>query len=242
MIAILVVSAFGYWALPKTLPVEISTVTQTSSTVISPQTQSSSTAVTSTAGNTRWVNITSTHPVGYYLSLLASNGTEPYVQLADQLRVLPELQIARFANKTAVAQITYLALNATNPEAKEAFQLMLKGGIADFTNSNSAPSVVNTELEVLYWLANSIQFKRDDPLVLAVAMTEGIWVALGDWNVAGAVKEDALSYLLFLRGTDELQKQRGYFDLERYPLKAKIALAWRGDQSSVWSHNDPAIS
>ena len=188
----------------------------------------------------QWITIGKAKPVNYYLTLLKSNGTQPYLQLASELRALPEFEpYVQFANATALAQITYLALNATNPEVKEAFQLMMNGGSPDSQDFSYSVPIYNTELEVLYWLANSVQFKRDDTLVLAVAMTEGIWLTLGDQNVAAAVKGDALGYLIFLRETDELQKQRGYFDLERYPLEAKIALAWRGDQSSVWSYDDP---
>ena len=60
------------------------------------------------------------------MALLESNGTQPYVQLAKELRKIPDLK-----NATAVAKIVYLALNATNPEVREAFQLVIKGGTPD---------------------------------------------------------------------------------------------------------------
>jgi len=68
-----------------------------------------------------WIQVGQVKPINYYLSLLESNGTQPYVQLAKELRNLPEL-----TNATAVAKITYLALNASNPEVKEAFELLIK--------------------------------------------------------------------------------------------------------------------
>jgi len=46
--------------------------------------------------------------------------------LAKELRKIPDLK-----NATAVAKIVYLALNATNPEVREAFQLVIKGGTPD---------------------------------------------------------------------------------------------------------------
>jgi hypothetical protein len=61
-----------------------------------------------------WIKISQVKLINYYLSLLESNGTQPYVQLAKELRKLPDL-----TNATAVAKITYLALNATNPEVKD---------------------------------------------------------------------------------------------------------------------------
>jgi hypothetical protein len=122
---------------------------------------------------------------------------------------------------------------------EEAFQLIINGGTPDSSEFSYQVPNYNTELEGLYWLANSVQFKRDGTLILAIAMTEGIWLTLGNPDIGQPVRNDSLSYLIFLRSTDELQKQRGYFNLERYPLEAKIALAWRGDQSSVWSYDDP---
>jgi len=87
-------------------------------------TSSSSASVTPASETTAlWINISAGKPVSYYLELLESNGTQPYVQLARELRKLPDLKDA-----AAVAKIAHLALNATNPEVKEAFELMIKGG------------------------------------------------------------------------------------------------------------------
>lgn len=104
-----------------------------------------------------WIKITQVKPVDYYLSLLESNRTAPYGQLFWELRKLPEL-----TNATAVAKITYLALNATNPEVKEAFELMIKGGTPDPRDFSYAVPSYNTELQVLYWLACQNEFKKDD--------------------------------------------------------------------------------
>ncbi len=119
---------------------------------------------------TEWIRITQVKPVDYYLSLLYSNGTSPYGHLYWELRKLPEL-----TNATAVAKITYLALNATNPEVKEAFELMIRGGTPDPGDYSYQVPNYNTELEVLYWLANRIEFKRNDVLTQAIAMTHGLW-------------------------------------------------------------------
>jgi hypothetical protein len=81
-----------------------------------------STAVTSVSETTLWINVTAAKPVSYYVSLLKSTQTQPYLQLAWELQGLPDA-----TNATAVAKITYLTLNATNPEVKEAFELMMKG-------------------------------------------------------------------------------------------------------------------
>jgi len=158
--------------------------------------------------------------------LLESNGTSPYVQLASELRKLPD-----YSNATAVAQITFLALNATNPEVKEAFELMMKGGTPDPRDfAYSVPSY-NTELRVLYWLACQNEFKQDDTLALAIAMVNGLWITIGDDQVARAVYNDTTQLLRFLRETNQLQEQKGYHQLEDYPLEAKLILAWQANYS-----------
>jgi hypothetical protein len=88
-------------------------------------TSSTVTSSTTLAETVQWINVSGNHPISYYLKLLESNGTEPYVQLATELQKIPDL-----TNATA-AKITYLALNASNPEVKEAFELMMKGGTPD---------------------------------------------------------------------------------------------------------------
>jgi hypothetical protein len=228
LVAVVVAAGAGYWIFTPKMPNElVSTAHQTSLLTPLERTSTESTilgsATTVASATTVWLNMTATQPVSYYLSLLESNGTQPYVQLARELRKIPGL-----TNATAVAEITYLALNATNPEVKEAFELMIKGGTPDQSDfSYSVPSY-NTELEVLYWLANSTQLKRDDTLALAIAMVNGLWLTMGDYQVREAVKTDTNALLAFLRETNELQKQRKYSQLENYPFEAKLLLVWTG--------------
>jgi len=243
-VAVVVAAGLGYWFLIPTMPAETMTFTsqQNSSPSASAQTSQSSTSsttVTSASETTLWINVSATKPVSYYVALLESNGTQPYVQLARELRKLPNL-----TNATAVAEITYLALNATNPEVKEAFQLMMKGGTPSPTDFMYTVPNYNTELQVLYWLACQNEFKKDDTLALAIAMVNGLWVTMGDNQIGEAVKIDTSDLLAFFRETNELQKQRGYFELEGYPLEAKIVLAWTGNDVSThgWyglSHQAP---
>jgi hypothetical protein len=125
-----------------------------------------------------WSNVTAAKPVSYYISLLKSAGVQPYVELGWELQALPDA-----TNATTVAKITYLALNATNPEVKEAFQLMMNGGTPNQGDFKYTVPSWNTQLEVLYWLATQNNIKKDDALALAVAMSNGIWVAIGDGRV-----------------------------------------------------------
>jgi hypothetical protein len=188
------------------------------------------------AETVQWINITGNHPVSFHLKLLESNGTEPYMSLAGELRKLPDLN-----NATAVAKITYLALNATNPEVKEAFELMMQGGTPSPSDFQYSVPLYNTELEVLYWLACQNEFKRDDTLALAIAMVNGFWVTIGDEPVRQAVYKDASDMLIFGRETSEMQRASDLqYNLEAYPLEAKIAWAWTGND--VGTHGPHALS
>jgi hypothetical protein len=189
----------------------------------------------------QWITIGKVQPVSYYLTLLQSNGTEPYVQLAAELQKLPEFEpYPQFANATAVAEISYLALNATNPEVKEAFQLMMKGGTVNRSDFRYPIPQYNTELEILYWLANGRQLKRDDTLALAISMSNGIWITIGDESVQAQVRKDVVDSLDFFRETNELQQSFGYPRLEEMPLEAKVALAWLGGDTGT--HGPHAIT
>jgi hypothetical protein len=92
----------------------------------------------------------------------------------------------------------------------------------------------NTELQVLYWLACQNEFKRDDTLALSIAMVHGLWVTMGDDQVRESVRNDVSQLLRYFRETNELQKQRGYYPLEDYPLEAKLCLAWTGGVTPAW--------
>jgi hypothetical protein len=140
LVAVMVASGLGYWLFVPKMPSQITTytTTQTSSmsssqTVTLTWTSSALTSSTTLAETVHWINVTATKPVSYYLGFLESNRTEPYVSLARELRKLPDL-----TNATAVAKITYLALNATNPEVKEALQLMMKGGLQTQATSRTS--------------------------------------------------------------------------------------------------------
>lgn len=234
LVAVVVAAGFGYWVVIPRMPSENVNYTTQQTSLLSPslrisQSVTSSTVFTSASETTLWINVTATKPVSYYLGLLESNGTQPYVQLARELRKIPDL-----TNVTAVAKITYLALNAINPEVKEAFELIIKGGTPSQSDFSYPVPPYNTELEVLYWLALQNEFKRDDTLALAIAMVNGLWVTMGDNPVRESVKKDTSGLLAFLRETNELQEQRGYYRLEAHTLEAKILLAWTGNQAPIY--------
>jgi hypothetical protein len=109
---------------------------------------------------------------------------------------------------------------------------MLKGGTPNQSDFKYHIPNWNTELQVLYWLAKQNEFKPNDTLAQAVAMVNGLWVTMGDNEVRQAVYKDTNDLLNFFRETNEIQKARGYYCLEDYPLEAKVCLAWGGGSSA----------
>jgi len=247
LVTIVVASGFGYWFLAPKMSSPLITHTTQQTSLLSSSLETSKSATSSTTSisaseTTLWIDVTATKPVSYYLALLKSTQTQPYADLAWELQELPDAN-----NATAIAKITYLALNATNPEVKEAFELMIKDGTPDPRDFTYAVPSYNTGLQVLYWLACQNDFKKDDTLALAVALSNGIWVGIGDEHVKDVVRNDTNSLLVFFRETDELQKERGYYPLEHYPLEAKVALTWTGNRATLrgpynFYHRDPRFT
>jgi len=227
LITVVVAAGFGYWVLAPKMPSQVATYTTQQTSLLTSSQSIASTSISSTTLTSEtglWINVSATRPVSYYLGLLQSNQTEPYMSLAREMAKLPDL-----TNATAVAKITYLALNATNPEVKEAFQLIIKGGTPDPRDFTYTVPSYNTELQVLYWLALQNDFKKDDTLALTIAMVNGLWVTMGNEQVKQAVRDDSTQLLRYFRETNELQRQQGYYQLEEYPLEAKLCLAWTGN-------------
>ena len=58
---------------------------------------------------------------------------------------------------------------------------------------------------------------------------------LGDDQVRHAVQDDTTQLLRYFRETNEMQTERGYSQLEQYPLEAKLLLAWLGPTNNLCS-------
>ncbi len=139
-------------------------------------------------------------------------------------RYVPELRKIDEEDIEPLDDIVTLALTATNPEVSEAFDLMIKGGRRGWGS-------FNTELQILFWLAEQNEFKKDDTLAQAIAMTHGLYVSIGTKEVKEAVRKDTKELLDFFRETSEWQKENFDYDLDKYPLETLVSLAWRGNRT-----------
>lgn len=172
----------------------------------------------------RWASIdlpdgSAQDQANYVFNLLDQKG---YGNLVNQLRALPEIANANpEAYIEPLADIAALALTATDPEVREAYDLMIHGGMGNSLVSYG--SNWNTQLQVLFWLAENGEFRINDNLAQAIAISNGLWVAMGDDAVDKAVRRDVARFLDF---------QRKYNPrVEDYPFGALTILSWMGNYS-----------
>jgi hypothetical protein len=160
-----------------------------------------------------------------------------FPEFASQLKDLPALKDGvSDVDIEALSDIYLLWKNAKNPEVEEAFKLIVIDGIYQKIGVRYQVPKYNTELEILFWLAEQNEFKQDDTLALAIAMVNGLYVSLGNDEVKNAVNKDVNDLLVFFRETDDWQKERQIYQLEDYPIEAKIALAWLGNDLGRGGH------
>jgi hypothetical protein len=173
-----------------------------------------------------------------YLAEMESRGN-PYDDFANDWRkMLKRSGVDReIESLDATEDWVYLVLNSDNPEVKEAEELKLKGGTPSQSDFKYSIPNYNTEQLVQYWLGKQNEFKGNDTLTQAIAMVNGLWVTIGDDQVRKAVYKDTNDLLNFFRETNEIQKARGYYCLEEYPLEAKVCLAWTGSYSPFIERN-----
>ena len=231
LLTVFVAAGLGYWVLtPKTPTETVGYTTQQ----ISLTTESEHTRSSSTSSTVSTVSAATTRTVSYYLALLEANGTAPYTQLAGELRGLPDLN-----NATAVAEITYLALNATNLEIKEAFELMINFGTPQAEDFGYPVPKWNAELWGLYQLAEDNGFQRDDTIALSIAIVDGVFRVIGDEQVQSQVRLDDSNMLGLSREIAKWQEQRKMVPLSKLPLDAALHWAWRGtttmDAGGYWA-------
>jgi hypothetical protein len=169
---------------------------------------------------------------GEYIAEMMSAGNV-YNDLAKEWNKLPESKKIDLAAVDTTGDFNDLFLNATNPEVKEAGELILKGGTPNPKDFKYSVSNWNTELQILNQLGRQNWFRRDDTLALADSMVNGLWATMGTDEVRQTVYKDVNDLLNFGRETSEMQRALGLsYNLEDNPLEAKVCWAWIGGVSA----------
>lgn len=121
--------------------------------------------------------------------------------------------------------------NETHP-----FDLMVVGGVPEQGEFDYPVPRFNTELEVLFWLAEQNEFTSNDTLALAIAIDHGFLTTMATDEVRQHIYGDVGDLLTFARKIAEQQRAMGLsYDLEDFPLEAQIAWAWRGSENVGYS-------
>ena len=138
----------------------------------------------------------------------------------------------------ALNDIYYLWKNATNPEVKEAFDLMIKGGTPSQKDFGYEVPKYNTGIEILFWLAERNEFKQDDTLALAIAVVNGLYFIMGDKQVRNTLNSRVNERLVLGREIDEWQNVAFLnYSLEKSSLLGKLYWAWDGNENGVFGTN-----
>jgi hypothetical protein len=118
---------------------------------------------------------------------------------------------------------------------KQALELMINDGTPAPGNFSYSVPTYNTELEILYWLAAQNILKKDDTLALAIAMTNGLWITMGDNAVITDVHTQVSERLILGREINEFQAAKNLdYSLENSSLLAKIMWSWPGNENGVF--------
>jgi len=188
------------------------------------------TTVTPSASASSTPVIKSTTPTVEYTLADLDDPKTGFPALANEIRKLPDFSQDTDQTRKAANQIATLALGSTDPQVREALNIMIRGGTPPQTYAYKVPDW-NTEIQALFWLAEQNEIQKDDTIALAIAMSHGIFISLAaDDDARNAVYSDINRFLPFLRSVNSYLKEFSWIKpLERYPLEAKLALAWRGN-------------
>lgn len=147
-----------------------------------------------------------------------------YSQLEKQLRrYVPELRKIDKEDIEPLDDIVTLAVTATNPEVREAFDLMIKGGRIGWSP--------NYQLIALFSLAKINDFNKNDTLSLCLSIDYGIYFQKG----TSATKDEAIMDLNdlvnYFRSINRWRKEKWGYGFESSTLDELICLGWNGDYS-----------
>jgi hypothetical protein len=152
--------------------------------------------------------------------------------LTDDLLNLPEINgnISK-ADTNALRQIEAIVkASITDYQLRKGIYLIDEYGTPNQELFSFEVPRHNTQLQVLYWLAQSRNIPREYfKVALAIALTYGSVVTIGDDEVGKAVRSYVPKIFDFVIETDEIIKQHGAdWQAKDYPLEADIALVWHG--------------
>jgi hypothetical protein len=152
---------------------------------------------------------------------LEPSSNSNFTLLIEDLNNLPELKDRVDFKEQSARREVLLLMESDDPEIAKGFMVMqLYGKPSNFTSYEFPP--YNTQLEVLFWLAEARELSEYGRIALAIALDYG--AVLGISNEA--VRDDLKDYVVALY--DYFVETNGLvpWEMEKYPLEADVALAW----------------
>ena len=130
-------------------------------------------------------------------------------------------------------------MRSDDPEVQQGLRLIEKHGAPPEEKGhwiNFETPKYNTQLEVLFWLAEGNRIEKDyERVALALALDYGSVVAIGDDQVDQRVKNYVSAVYDYIKETDEIMEDEKLpWKAADYPLEADICLVW-GAMASVMS-------
>jgi len=144
-----------------------------------------------------------------------------FTTLIEDFNDLPEIKDGfDLKERNAKGRILFL-LRSDDPEIEKAFEIMQKYGRPSNFTSYDFP-MYNTQLEVLFWLAEEREICDYDRIALAIALDYGTVLAISEEGVRKELKDYVVEMYDYYVETDALVP----WDIRAYPLEADIALVW----------------
>ena len=151
--------------------------------------------------------------------------------LADDMISLPEIQDGISQEEIEAAELIANLLSSPDPEVQQGLQVIEEYGVPPEEEGHwidfETPKY-NTQLEVLFWLAEANRIDEDyEQVALALALDYGSVVTIGDDQVDRRVKNYVVDMYDYIRETDEiLEDKKLPWEAANYPLEADIGLVW----------------
>ena len=99
----------------------------------------------------------------------------------------------------------------------------------------------NPSLDLLSYYGSNTEFSDTDSLSEADAMSNTLYLVLGDSDVQSAARKDSLDLLNYIRSVDKWQKEIGLPELKNLPLIEKMFLTSRDSDNWIENPRDYSI-
>jgi hypothetical protein len=144
-----------------------------------------------------------------------------FTALVEDLNNLPELKDRVDLKEQSARREVLLLLESEDPEIAKAFLIMqMYGKPSNFTTY--AFPTYNTQLEVLFWLAEARELSEYDRTALAIALDYGAVLGISDEAVRDELRDYVVALYDYFVETDGLVP----WAMENYPLEVDVALVW----------------